>query len=96
MDKRKFIHEPMTTALKKNDRVSREKSVQPTVIRSSMKIIILVLEHRKKDLERPPPFPSEIAYFGPPLPSELPLPSVGREWIFSGTTNSIKKITALL
>ena len=80
----------MTTALKKTDRISREKSVQPTVIRSSMKTIILVLEHRKKDLERPPPFPSEIAYFGPA--SEVPLPSVWRVWIFSGTTNSIKKL----
>ena len=41
-----------------------------------------------KNLWKQPLTPSESSFFWTPLPSEFPLPSVGRSvWIFSGTTH---------
>ena len=46
---------------------------------------------RRKNTSKSHPTTSEIATFWtpPPLPSEFSLPSVGRVWLFSGTTQFI-------
>ena len=55
--------------------VSFEISINSKLTNSLL--INLTLSPGKSKLERPPPKPTELSLFRPPLPSEFPLPFVG-------------------